>query len=86
MIKTFDDLKFYPHVIGSGIQSVMYFDNGYGVSVVCGPLFYSNGVDTYELAILHDGGIAYDTGITDDVMGYLSSSEVTDVMRKVQEL
>lgn len=85
-MKTFDDLKFHPHAISGGRQAIIYFDNGYGVSVVCGKMFYSNGSDTYEVAILHDGGIAYDTGITDDVLGYLSPSEVTDVMRKVQEL
>lgn len=84
--KTFDDLKFNPHKICDGTHAIINFNNGYGVSVVCGEWFYSNGVDTYELAILYNGRITYDTGITDDVMGYLSSYEVTDIMKKVQEL
>ena len=85
-MKTFDDLVFKPHPVGIGTQAYETFDNGYGVSVICGDLFYSNGVDTYELAVLKDGKICYDTPITDDVIGYLSEDEVTEVMKRVQRL
>ena len=93
-MKTFEDLKFTPHSIaksGGGMfrnakHAVEKFTNGYGVSVLCGSCFYSNGKDTYEVAILFDGEIAYNTGITEDVMGHLSKDEVTDVMSKVQLL
>jgi hypothetical protein len=64
----------------------MLFKNGYGVSVLRGTLFYSNGVDTYEVAVLKDGHITYHTKITNDVLGHLSKKEVTEVMKKVQEL
>lgn len=33
-MKTFEDLKFKPHLTGDGKQSSMIFKNGYGVSVV----------------------------------------------------
>lgn len=36
-------------------QAIMEFENGYGVSVLFGEAFYSNGIDTYEVAILKDG-------------------------------
>ena len=85
-MKTFKDLKFELHPIGSGMRATADFDNGYSVSVVCGDLFYSNGMDTYELAILKDRHICYNTPITDDVIGYLSEDEVTEVMKRVQEL
>lgn len=90
-MKTFHDLQFKPHPISSGYhrgarQAVEQFDNGYGVSVVFGSCFYSNGIDTYEVAILHNGDLTYNTDITDDVIGYISESEVTEIMRQVQLL
>ena len=64
----------------------MNFENGYGVSVLCGKNYYSNGVDTYEVAILKDDKICYDTPITDDVIGYCTFREVSDIMKRVQML
>lgn len=82
------DLDFFPHKAGlSGVHAVKMFDNGYGVSVLLGSMFYSNGHTTYEVAILNsDGSIAYDTPITDDVLGHRTIEEVDDIMRQVQEL
>ena len=100
-MKTFKDLIFEKHMISKGIerlpfamrqrwanakQATLTFDNGYGVSIVFGEAFYSNGIDTYELAILKDGKLCYDTYITDDVMGWLTEEQVTDIMKKVQGL
>ena len=64
----------------------MEFENGYGVSVLFGYPFCSNGIDTYEVAILKNGYLCYDTYITDDILGYQDEDEVTEIMRKVQEL
>jgi hypothetical protein len=33
-VKTFDDLIFENHPIAKGLQSKMFFNNGYGISVV----------------------------------------------------
>lgn len=105
-MKTFDDLIFKQHPAAKNINSEIYpniyrqyqyskhallfFKNGYGVSVVFGSVFYSNGVDTYELAILEgdekESKITYTTGIADDVIGYISKDVVTEVMKKVQLL
>ena len=88
-LKEFCDLKFEPHptIRESGsLQAVMNFGNGYGVSVLLGEMFYSNGVDTYEVAVLKDGHLCYDTPITDDVLPRLSEEEVTYVMHLVQML
>ena len=84
--KKFKDLEFKKHSAGSGKISQLDFDNGYGVSVIFGSLFYSNGIDIYELAIFKDGNICYDSGITDDVLGHLSEEEVSEYMVKVQNL
>jgi hypothetical protein len=86
-IKTFKDLEFEPHhLFPDAKQAVMKFDNGYGVSVLIGKCFFSNGVDTYEVGILKDDYLCYDTYITGDVLGYQDEEEVTEIMIKVQEL
>jgi hypothetical protein len=95
-VKTFDDLIFEKHPYAdiaasrksknlNCYQARMNFENGYGVSVLCGSMFYSNGVDSYELAVLYDDEINYDSGLTDDVLGYISSEEVTRVMAELQK-
>ena len=92
-MKKFNDLEFKDHPFnriqdnGLCMQAIMKFDNGYGISVLLGDKFYSNGIDTYELAILNpSGGIDYSTHITDDVLGNLNRYEVDEIMIKVQEL
>ena len=95
-MKKFNDLVFKEHPNGmGGFQSRMDFPNGFGVSVVCGQFFYcspkKNLTDasmyrTYEVAVLKDGSLCYDTPITDNVLGYLTPEEVSDVMKQVQSL
>lgn len=67
-------------------RAILDFPNGYGARVLFGSLFYPNGIDTYDLAVLKDGKICYDTAITNGVMGWLSKDEVSEVMEKVQNL
>lgn len=91
-MKTFKDLEFKKHSISTiemyknAKQAKIDFDNGYGVSVIFGSCFYSNGIDTYEVAVLFNGNITYDTEITNDVLGHLSENKVSEVMEKVQLL
>ena len=97
-IKTFKDLEFEMHpilldaksqetkeIFANSKHAVMEFENGYGVSVIFGEQFCSNGIDTYEVAILKDGILDYKTYITDSVVAYQTEDEVTEIMRKVQE-
>ena len=86
-IKTFKDLEFeMHHLLSYEKHAVMEFENGYGISVIFGEQFYSNGVDTYEVAIIKDNHVCFDTPLTDTVLAYQSEDEVTEIMRKVQEL
>ena len=88
MIKTFKDLEFKPHRWEpNSLQAVLNFDNDYGVSVLFGDYFYSNtSLNTYEVGILFEGHLCYTTPLTDDVIGYCTESEITEIMRKIQEL
>ena len=95
-MKEFKDLLFKEHPNGmGGFQSVMEFENGYGVSVVCGKYLYSTPrtnlyaasmYEAYEVAVLKNGSLCYDTPITDDVIGYASTEKVSEVMELVQNL
>ena len=88
---TFDDLEFGPRNARlSGVQALVFFDNGYGASVIRG--FGSYGVNDalYELAVVkvEDDSwyLCYDSGITDDVIGHLSEEQITNLLQKIEAL
>lgn len=91
-MKTFNDLTFKKHSAYPSFeaQSVLFFDNGYGVSVIKGQSAYSTKDEPYELAVLfgneNEYSISYNTDITYNVIGYLTEDGVSDIMKKVQEL
>ena len=89
-MKTFNDLQFKEHPRGAvygGIISRIIFDNGYGATVVQGPHSYGGSDGLYELAVVgKDDEICYDTPVTSDVEGYLSETQVTDLLIKIQQL
>lgn len=64
----------------------MDFANGFGVSVVRGHYTYGGKQGLWEVAILKNDEIVYDTPITDDVIGSCTKEDVTNIMKQVQEL
>ena len=86
-MKTFKDLQFKQHPWADGIISRIVFENGYGASVVRHEYSYGGKDGLYELAVLNnDGDLTYDTPITNDVLGYLTDKDVTEVLIKIQQL
>lgn len=85
-MKGFSDLQFRTHPHGMGVQALMDFPNGYGVSVVRGPYTYGGDEGLWELAVMHAGHLCYDSGITEDVEGHLTEDEVTNKMHDIQNL
>jgi hypothetical protein len=89
-MKKFEDLDFEeineaPFMVGK--KARMMFDNGFGVSVVSHTFSYGGKDGKYELAVLDSNGeLTYETPITNDVMGYLESEEVTNIMKDIQNL
>ena len=86
----FSDLNFEPHPNWDGVQAKYFFDNGYGVSVIKSSHSYGGSRGLYELAVLQgleeDWKICYDTPITDDVMGYLTTEDIDTVLNQVENL
>jgi len=74
------------------------FENGYTASIICGNgagtlvingdcRWTKGGHDgLFEIAVIHDDRIVYDTPITDDVMGFLDFFEVAEVLNKIKNL
>jgi hypothetical protein len=78
------DFDFRPH--RAGFQAVGLFENGFGCSVIP----ESDNIH-YEVAILeHKNGkhshVCYCSGITDDVLRYLSVDDVHDIIARVRNL
>jgi hypothetical protein len=87
MYTTYYDIEFKNRSAGMGKQCMMFFGNGYGVSILLGDRFYSNGVDTYEVAIMDDyENVCYSSGLTEDVLGHQSKEEVMEIIEIIANL
>ena len=69
-----------------GVQKVYEFDNGYGASVIRHRGSYGFAQGKWELAVLQGGDLCYSTPITEDVIGYLTWSEVQTYLKQIKEL
>ena len=75
------------NLINGGVQTIYRFQNGYGASVVKHDFSYGHEDGLWELAVLDsDGDIAYDTEITDDVVGYLTNDDVDEILTQIENL
>jgi len=89
----FSELEFQPHPGGfGGVQSLTFFENGFGASVVkfmVGAFGGSYGASEglWELAVIEGDKdsweITYDTPITDDVLGRLNEVDVTRYLNDI---
>ena len=86
-MKTFKDLEFKPHAADkNGVQARIEFDNGWGASVIRYEHSYGGQSGLFELAVLKDGFVDSNNDITDDVIGWLDESDVTKILKQIQEL
>jgi hypothetical protein len=69
-----------------GIQKVYSFPNGYGASVIKHKGSYGGNIGLWEVAVLKEGELCYDTKITNDVIGHLNDPEVDRILTQIKEL
>ncbi len=74
-----------------GLQRLYFFPNGYGASVVQHSGSYGGPEGMWELAVLAGESqasysLTYDTPITDDVLGWLSDSDVNGLLSQIADL
>lgn len=91
-MKTFESLNFvqkrnhYNGQFESGKRAYLELNEKFAVSVLLGgDGCYSNGVDSYEMAILYNDEILFDIG-QNDVYAYISKDKVNDVLIHLQSL
>jgi hypothetical protein len=80
-----------PHPQGQGgFQKVFKFDNGFGGSLIQGGISYGKDQGLYELAVVkfdnENWSLTYDTPVTDDVLGWLSESDVNEKLGEIKAL
>lgn len=64
----------------------IHFDNGYGASIIRHPYSYGNESGLFELAVLKNGEICYDTHITNDAIGWLTEEKVNEILEEIKKL
>lgn len=79
-------LQFEPHIVEGATRAVITFANGYGASIITGPMFYTSINKPYELAIFKNGKLCHSTYLTKDVLGYLTAKEVSKYLRLIEML
>jgi len=78
------NVKTYP--IHDGVGKEFKFENGYGASIVKHSFSYGGKKGLWELAVLKDGELCYDTPITSDVIGHLNDPEVDRLLEEIKRL
>jgi len=71
---------------GLGTQDIYEFDNGYSASVVRSPYTYGGPNGLFELAVMVNGDLTYNTPITNDVIGHLTDDGVQEILAKINAL
>ena len=71
---------------GRNYQKCYDFKNGYSASVVRNQLSYGNRENLFEVAILKDGELCYDSPITNDVVGYCTARDVRKLLSQIKRL
>lgn len=73
-----------------GCQYIFRFTNDYGASVIKSPGSYGHEQDLWEMALIffdNDGNydLTYKKDFEDDVIGYLSNDEVSELLEKIMK-
>jgi hypothetical protein len=86
-MKEFKDLEFQAtDSFLNGIKARVQFPNGYGASIIKNEYSYGGPEGLYELAVLKDGSLCYNTPITDDVIGWCDENKITELLLEIQKL
>jgi len=92
-MKNFKELP--NNLLNGGIQYIAKYPNNYGASIVQHSFSYGKDKGLWELAVIkyepnetdiHKFELDYTTPITDDVLGYLTESDVNELLDKIEEL
>lgn len=73
--------------LNGGTQIKIFFENGYGASIIRGPFTYGGSEGLFELAVVgKHGHLDFNTPVTDDVIGWLRPDQVVDLLEQIAGL
>ena len=67
-------------------KKTVNFQNGYAASVVSSPYSYGGSKGLFEVAVMYNDEIVYDTPVTSDVIGFLDFQGVVDTLKQIENL
>ena len=86
----FSDLKFQETDCPNGIQALVFFNNGFGASVVKSDFSYGGKGGLYELAVISgnqdDWAITYKGESPYDSLGYLTEENVEKYLKQIEAI
>ena len=62
------------------------FENGYSASIISHDYSYGGQSGLFEVGVLHDGILVYDTPVTKDTIGWLDFAGVAGILKDIEEL
>jgi len=69
-----------------GYQKFVEFSNGYSASIVSHNMSYGGDRGLFEIAVLVNNDIVYDTPVAHGVVGFLDFQEVVDTLKQIENL
>ena len=88
-MKNFNNERYYigsRPMWGNGVGMQFKFPNGYIADVVRHAFSYGGSDGLWEVAVMYENRIVYDTPVTDDVLGWLSDEDVESVLLQIRQL
>lgn len=67
-------------------KKTVNFPNGYAASVVSSQYSYGGSKGLFEVAVMYNNEIVYDTPVTSDVIGFLDFQGVADTLKQIEQL
>ena len=65
---------------------VVEFENGYAASIISHDGSYGGSSGLFEVGVLYDGILVYDTPVTQDTVGWLDFAGVAGILKDIEEL
>ena len=86
-MKNFKDLIFENYFIlyPKAKKAREFFNNDFGISVLLGDIFNSNGIDNYEICVLYFGNPYYQIQIPNNGSG-VSAEQISEFIIKLQKM
>lgn len=67
-------------------HKIVSFPNGYSASVVSNAMSYGGNKGLFEVGVMYDGNLVYDTPVTSDVVGFLDFAGVAKTLQEIEAL